>query len=969
MKKKIIKHNINQSILNNIIYQPKITEQLIYQYWEKNDFFKTHIKKNKENYSIVIPPPNITGNLHMGHALQHTIMDILIRYQRMQGKNTLWQGGTDHAGIATQLLVENKISYEENKTRYDYGRKNFIKKILAWKTTAITNIYNQMKRLGNSINWKNERFTMDNKFSKAVQTAFITLYNNKLIYRGKRLVNWDFKLRTAISDLEVKKYKINSYIWYIKYPLKNNKINSDNTTHIIIATTRPETIFGDTAIAIHPHDSRYNQLIGQYVKIPIINRLIPIISDEYVDINKGTGCLKITPGHDFNDYQIAKRHKLPIINIFSENGNINKHLNIFDFQGQYCNKFSSNIPKEFQEIDRLIARNKIINKLEELNFLVSKQSYKVTKLISDRTNNTIEPLLTDQWYINMKKLSQDAIMAVKTGRINFFPSQYKNLYFSWMQNIEDWCISRQLWWGHRIPAWYDQYGNIYVDYNENSIRSKNHLDSNIHLTQDENVLDTWFSSALWSFASLGWPDNHKTLHNFHPTNILVTGFDIIFFWVARMIMLTMYLLKDEHGNSQIPFKMVYVTGLICDEKGKKMSKSKGNIIDPIDIIDGISLEELIAKRTSNMIQPKLADEIKNNTKKKYPNGIQAYGADALRFALTELSSTERNIIHLDIKQVINYRNFCNKLWNASRYVIINIKKYDFNNYEKTKHKFSNIDKWIITSLNQTIKSYRYALDHYKFDIAANVLYKFTWHQFCDWYIELTKQTIYKNIKNNTITTCYVLTYILENIIKLAHPIIPFITENIWQQIKYLQHCNTYYSIMYQPFPSFIAKNHYKKSYDDIEWIKELIVAIRNIRAETNILPNVLLELIIKTTKNKIKRRIIENKSIIEYIAKLNSIVFFNKKTILPLNNITKYIKDAELYIIFINKIDKEQEVIRIDKEINKITKKILLIQKKLNNIQFLNLAPNHIIKQQQQYLTENIKIKEKLMNKKIFLNK
>ena len=624
-------------------YQPENFEAGIYQKWEQNGCFKPSGDRSKPSYSIALPPPNVTGSLHMGHAFQQTIMDTLIRYHRMKGDNTLWQCGTDHAGIATQMVVERKLAKEEHLTRHDLGREKFIERVWKWKGESGGNITRQMRRLGDSVDWTRERFTMDEGLSRAVLEVFVRLYDEDLIYRGKRLVNWDPKLRTAISDLEVENRDVKGFMWYVKYPLADGVKTDEGKDYLMVATTRPETLLGDTAVAVNPSDPRFKSVIGKDLILPLVGRRIKIIADIHADMTTGTGCVKITPAHDFNDYAVGKRNKLPMVNILTEDAHIRDEAECFDCDGIVLKDFKAPIPECYQGMERFAARDKIVEDLKAQGLLDHIEDHALSQPFGDRGGVPIEPMLTDQWYVRASVLGKPAVEAVKDGRIKFVPKQYENMYFSWMNDLQDWCISRQLWWGHRIPAWYDEDGKVYVARNEEEVRSKYSLGAEVKLSRDPDVLDTWFSSALWTFSTLGWPDVTQELESFHPTSVLVTGFDIIFFWVARMIMMTMHFMKDKDGNPQVPFKTVYVTGLIRDEEGKKMSKSKGNVIDPLDMIDGIGIDGLIAKRTANMMQPQIAEKIAKRTAKQFPNGIAPHGTDALRFTLCALASNGRDI--------------------------------------------------------------------------------------------------------------------------------------------------------------------------------------------------------------------------------------------------------------------------------------------------------------------------------------
>ncbi|BAH83153.1 valine--tRNA ligase [Candidatus Ishikawella capsulata] len=944
-------------------YNPNNFEQNIYHYWENKGYFKSNNDVKRENFSIMLPPPNVTGSLHMGHAFQQTIMDIIIRYQRMQGKNTLWQVGIDHAGIATQMLVERRLAIEEKKTRNDYGREEFINKIWQWKAESGDMITNQMRRLGNSVDWERERFTMDEDFCKVVRYVFIRLYKDKLIYRGKRLVNWDPKLHTAVSDLEIQNKESKGLMYYIRYPLISGAKTIEGKEYLIVATTRPETLFADVCIAIHPQDNRYKHLIGKKVKLPLVNRCIPIISDEYADIKKGTGCVKITPAHDFHDYEVGRRHHLFMINIFTFDAKIREKAQIFDNKGHEVNSLQNIIPLNFQNLDRFTAREAVIDAINQLGLLEEIKSHNLILPYSDRSEVIIEPMLTDQWYVRTDQLAKVAIKAVESGEIKIIPKQYENMYFSWMNNIQDWCISRQLWWGHRIPAWYTDNGKVYVGHNEKEIREENDLSEDILLYQDKDVLDTWFSSSLWTFATLGWPENTKELLAFHPTSVLVSGFDIIFFWIARMIMLTMHIIKNTDGTPQVPFKTIYITGLIRDEEGHKMSKSKGNVIDPIDIIDGISLEDLIKKRTSNMMQPHLADKIRKCTIKQFPKGIKPYGTDALRFTLTSLASTGRDI-NWDMKRLEGYRNFCNKLWNASRFVLLHTDTVDKNySYKNHNIKISIADRWILSEFNNTVKSYREALDNYRFDMAAYIIYDFTWNHFCDWYLELTKPIISHGVLEEVIATRTTLLNILESLLRLAHPIIPFITEEIWQRINCIKG-TTKDSIMLQKIPQYDPKKEDEEAQKYIEWIKEFVITVRGIRKEMNIPLNKLLDVIIKNTSGDIEFFIKNNYKTIVHLARLNSLIILpdNKQT-MPLS-ITKIINQAEVIIPIKDLLDVKLELNRLSNEINKIDKEIEIISCKFKNKNFILYAKKEILAKEKARLEILDKIKNKLIKQK-----
>lgn len=927
-------------------YDPTQIEQKLYDHWESQGYFKPNGDTSQESFCIMIPPPNVTGSLHMGHAFQQTIMDTMTRYQRMQGKNTLWQAGTDHAGIATQMVVERKIAAEENKTRHDYGRDAFIDKIWQWKDESGGTITRQMRRLGNSVDWERERFTMDEGLSNAVKEVFVRLYKEDLIYRGKRLVNWDPKLRTAISDLEVENRESKGSMWHLRYPLADGAKTAEGKDYLVVATTRPETVLGDTGVAVNPEDPRYKDLIGKEIILPLVGRRIRIVGDEHADMEKGTGCVKITPAHDFNDYEVGKRHGLPMINILSFDGDILEVAEVFDTLGETSTAYSGELPAQFRGLERFAARKAVVAAFDELGLLEEIKPHDLTVPYGDRGGVVIEPMLTDQWYVRTAPLAKVAVEAVEQGEIQFVPKQYENMYFSWMRDIQDWCISRQLWWGHRIPAWYDAEGKVYVGRTEEEVRRENNLGADVALNQDEDVLDTWFSSGLWTFSTLGWPEQTPDLKTFHPTSVLVSGFDIIFFWIARMIMLTMHFVKDENGKPQVPFKTVYMTGLIRDDEGQKMSKSKGNVIDPLDMVDGISLEDLLEKRTGNMMQPQLAEKIRKRTEKQFPNGIEPHGTDALRFTLAALASTGRDI-NWDMKRLEGYRNFCNKLWNASRFVLMNTEAHDcgFNGGEM---QLSLADRWILAEFNRTVKAYREALDTYRFDIAAGILYEFTWNQFCDWYLELTKPVVINGSEAEQRGTRNTLITVLEALLRLAHPIIPFITETIWQRVKPLTG-ETADTIMLQPFPAFDAALEDQQALNDLEWIKQAIIAVRNIRAEMNIAPSKQLEVLLRNANSDAQRRVQENQSFIERLARLSSI------TLLPAGekgpvSVTKLVDGAELLIPMAGFIDKDAEIARLSKEMGKLDGEIASIEGKLSNEGFVARAPEAVVAKERERL-------------------
>lgn len=951
-------------------FTPADIEQSLYKSWEEQGYFSP--TGEGDGYCIAIPPPNVTGSLHMGHAFQQTIMDTLIRYQRMQGKNTLWQTGCDHAGIATQMVVERKIAAEEDKTRHDYGREAFVDKIWEWKEQSGGTISEQMRRLGNSIDWSRERFTMDDGMSEAVQEVFVRLFEDNLIYRGKRLVNWDPKFHTAISDLEVENKDKKGHMWHLRYPLANGEKTAEGKNYLVVATTRPETVLGDTGVAVNPKDPRYKDLIGKHILLPLVNRLIPIIGDDHADMEKGTGCVKITPAHDFNDNEVGKRHDLPLINILDKNAAILPVAEIYSGNGEISNAYDTALPAEFAGLDRFVARKAIVAKFDELDLLVEVKEHDLVAPYGDRSGVIIEPLLTDQWYVRAAPLAEPAIDAVESGQIEFVPKQYENMYFSWMKDIQDWCISRQLWWGHRIPAFYDENGKVYVGRTEEEVRAKHNISAQTNLKQDEDVLDTWFSSALWTFSTLGWPKNTEDLKNFHSTDVLVTGFDIIFFWVARMIMMTMHFNKDEKGQPQVPFKKVYVTGLIRDENGDKMSKSKGNVIDPLDMIDGISLDELLTKRTGNMMQPKLAAKITKLTKKEFPNGIEAHGTDALRFTLTSVATTGRDI-SWDMKRLEGYRNFTNKLWNASRYVLMNTEEHDCGKDANAEMEFSLADRWILGQFQQTVKTVHEAFDTFRFDLASQALYEFTWNQFCDWYLELTKPVFFKGSEAQQRAARHTLVNVLESLLRLMHPIMPYITETIWQRVVPLTNFIENYgstvgnSIMVQSFPSFDESQYDQQAIDDLEWVKQFIIAIRNIRGEMDISPSKSLPVLLKNVNENDQRRLDANQQFLRALAKLESINVLAENDEAPLSA-TAVVGDLSVLIPMAGLIDKDAEIARLTKSIEKLNKEADKTRGKLNNEKFVGKAPEAVINKEKAKLAEAESTLEKLKEQMTQIN-
>ncbi|WP_285274871.1 valine--tRNA ligase [Halopseudomonas bauzanensis] len=927
-------------------YQPHAIESSWYQTWEQNNYFAP--QGSGEPYTIALPPPNVTGSLHMGHGFNNSIMDALIRFRRMQGRNTLWQPGTDHAGIATQMVVERQLA-AQGVSRHDLGREAFLEKVWEWKEESGGNITRQIRRLGSSVDWSRERFTMDEGLSQAVKEAFVRLHEDGLIYRGKRLVNWDPAFHTAISDLEVENHDETGSLWHLRYPLADGATTADGKNYLIVATTRPETMLGDTAVAVNPEDERYKALIGKFVELPLVGRRIPIVGDDYCDPEFGTGCVKITPAHDFNDYEVGKRHNLPLINVLDKDAAVLGTAQVFNIDGSVNTEVDATLPAAYAGLDRFEARKRIVEDFDAAGLLEKIEPHSLKTPKGDRSGVVIEPWLTDQWYVSTKPLAEQAIAAVEDGRIQFVPKQYENMYFSWMRDIQDWCISRQLWWGHRIPAWYDEAGNVYVGRDEAEVRAKHNLGDAV-LRQDDDVLDTWFSSGLWTFSTLGWPEQTEALKTFHPTDVLVTGFDIIFFWVARMIMMTMHLMKHGDGTPQIPFKTVYVHGLVRDSQGHKMSKSKGNVLDPLDIVDGIDLESLVAKRTSGMMQPQLAAKIEKQTRAEFPEGIAAYGTDALRFTNLSLASTGRDI-KFDMGRVEGYRNFCNKIWNAARYVMMQCEDKDTGvNGEQVE--LTLADRWIISQLQRTEAEVTRHLDQFRFDMAATALYEFIWNQYCDWYLELSKPVLWDETApaERQRGTRRTLVRVLETALRLAHPFMPFITEEIWQRIAPMAG-KTGETIMLQPWPVAADDRIDAEAEGDIEWLKGLILGVRNIRGEMNIAPGKALDVLLRKVNAEDQRRLQDNEAFLKKLAKLESIRVLSDAEEAPLAA-TALVGELEVLVPMAGLIDKDAELARLDKEIGRLQGEVKRIGGKLGNEGFVAKAPPAVIDKERTKLAE-----------------
>ena len=895
-------------------YRPDDIERRIYKRWEENGWFAP--QGDGEPYCIMIPPPNVTGTLHMGHGFGDTIQDALTRYYRMRGRRALWQPGMDHAGIATQMVVERLVN-AEGKTRHDLGREKFVERVWQWKEQSGGIIAQQTRRLGASVDWSRDRFTMDEGCSEAVKKVFIDLYEEGLIYRGKRLVNWDPVLHTALSDLEVLSADEAGSLWHFRYPL------ASGDGHLVVATTRPETMLGDSAVAVHPDDERYKDLVGQDIVLPIVGRRIPIIADDYVDPEFGTGCVKITPAHDFNDYDIGKRHDLPMYNILTDDAQLNDE-----------------VPEDYRGLDRFVAREKIVAEFEELGLLEKIEDYVVKIPRGDRSHAVVEPYLTDQWYVKIEPLARPAIEAVESGRIKFVPENWSKTYFEWMYNIQDWCISRQLWWGHRVPAWYDADGNVYVGHDEDAVREQHDLAADVELTQDTDVLDTWFSSALWPFSTLGWPEETDALREFYPGNVLVTGFDIIFFWVARMIMMGLKFMGD------VPFHEVYIHGLIRDADGQKMSKSKGNVLDPLDLIDGIDLESLIAKRTSGMMQDHLAPKIEKATRAQFPDGIDQFGADALRMTFAALATTGRDV-RFDLGRIEGYKNFCNKLWNAARYVLMNTEALDEGQCEYTA-----ADRWIRARLDATTREMHRHFSTYRLDLAAQAIYEFTWHEFCDWYLELSKPVLQSEEASDTLQrgTRRTLIDTLESILRLLHPLMPFVTEEIWEQVSKRAGIDGE-TIMLRPYPEADDAAADDDAIADIEWVRQFILGIRQIRGEMDISPGKPLPVLLQHAGSDDQRRADELALLLQRVGRVESINRIGDDDEPPAAA-TALLGDMRLLVPMKGLIDVEAERARLEKQMDKVRAELAKANGKLGNEKFVNNAPPAVVTQERNRVAE-----------------
>ncbi len=905
-------------------FDPHNLESKWYAHWEERGFFKP--SGQGEPYCIMLPPPNVTGTLHMGHAFQHTLMDTLIRYQRMRGKNTLWQMGTDHAGIATEMVVSRQLE-GEGRSRNELGREAFIERVWQWKQQSGNTITRQMRRLGTSGDWTRERFTMDEGLSVAVRETFVRLFEQGLIYRGQRLVNWDPVLGTAISDLEVVSEEEDGKLWSIQYPL------SDGSGHLTVATTRPETMLGDVAVAVHPEDERYRHWIGKTLRLPLCDRDIPIIADDYVDREFGTGCVKITPAHDFNDYAIGQRHKLAPINIFTLKATLN-----------------DSAPEKYRGMDRYVARKAVLADLEAAGLLEEAKKHKLMVPRGDRTGQVIEPMLTDQWFVRMDSLAKRGLELVESGKVRFVPENWINTYRHWMGNIQDWCISRQLWWGHRIPAWYDEAGNVYVGRDETEVRANHYLSADTALRQDNDVLETWFSSSLWSHSTLGWPipqDMQKYGYDtFLPTSVLVTGFDIIFFWVARMIMMT------DHFTDKVPFHEVYITGLVRDKDGNKMSKSKGNVLDPLDLIDGIAIEDLVSKRTAGLMQPQMAKKIETATRKEFPEGISAFGADALRFTFASLATHGRDI-KFDLKRCEGYKNFCNKLWNAARFALLNCEDTQAASVSAAPNPNSEAEKWILSRLHHCITDVHRHFSSYRFDLLSQALYEFTWNDFCDWFVELAKPVLSDSADDQQglrDSTRHTLFYVLETLLRLLHPIIPFVTEEIWHEIAPKLGINGD-SISVQPYPDAASVPYDAVAESEIQWLKDILLGIRRIRGEMNIAPGKLLPVLLSGGDQLDRSRANKFATQLQSIGRVEALRWLGPDSEAP-PAAAAMVGELKLMIPLAGLIDTAAEQARLHREIVKLEAEVGKCQNKLGNENFVQSAPAAVVEQERQRLNE-----------------
>ncbi|WP_201616350.1 valine--tRNA ligase [Psychrobacter urativorans] len=953
-----------QAALNQLenAYNPGEVEAGMYQGWEESGYFQPTFDK-EESFSIALPPPNVTGSLHMGHGFNNAIMDALTRYHRMDGDNTLWQPGTDHAGIATQMVVERRLEAEGIKRR-DMSREDFIDKVWEWKEESGDNITRQIRRLGSSVDWSRERFTMDDGLSNAVKEVFVRLFDDGLIYRGKRLVNWDPKFQTALSDLEVENHDEKGSLWHFRYHFTDSDLQTqDGKNYLVVATTRPETLLGDTAVAVNPSDERYAHLVGKSITLPITGRVVPIVVDDYVESDFGTGCVKITPAHDFNDYELGRRHELPLINILDEHANILPAMEVYpDLQTREPTLEttpSDHAGVTYAGVERFAARKQVVAQAQAQDWLQEIEDYALKAPRAERGGAIVEPWLTDQWYVAVEKLAQPAITAVEEGQIEFVPAQYKNMYMAWMNGLQDWCISRQLWWGHRIPAWYDEEGSIYVARDEAEVRSKYNLADSVKLRQDDDVLDTWFSSGLWTFSTLGWADGNadaKVMETFHPTSVLVTGFDIIFFWVARMIMMTMHFVKNEDGTPQVPFKTVYVHGLVRDSFGQKMSKSKGNVLDPIDIIDGIDLETLVTKRTSNMMNPKDAAKIEKQTRKEFPEGIPAFGTDALRFTFTSLASTGRDI-NFDLKRVEGYRNFCNKIWNASRFVLINCvdsegtaKPID----QTAKPEVWELpEKWIISRLNSTIANIHQHFGQYRLDMVSHDIYEFIWNEYCDWYVELAKASLNDDSVTDTrkAQIRYVLLHVLETALRFTHPIMPYLTEQIWQTIAPLLDRKDTDSIVIAAYPQTDTAQINTQVEADMAWLQQLIASVRNIRGEMKLGNAVRLPVLLQNVSLVEDERLARIANQFKALAKVESLTILKEGDEVPLSS-SSMIGQLRVLVPMKGLIDPTAELTRLGKAHEKLQKQVEGISRKLGNEGFVSKAPAEVVEAEKAKLIE-----------------